>query len=79
MTKAEVYSRVASILCTLAETNGAPESTLYIFCDMDMHKWQSLRGILVGAGYVDIKGNYVRLTSIGLDTAAKLEAAIKKH
>lgn len=76
MDKNYVMVRVAAILTTLLETNGAPESYLYIFMDMDMDKWQTIRRILIEAGFVQIKSNYVTLTQLGIQTAEKLDKAI---
>jgi predicted transcriptional regulator len=59
-------------LTALDETNGSPESMLYIFCEMNMNDYQMIRDILVKAGFVTIKGNYVTLTSKGKKIAQKL-------
>ena len=78
MDKQELMVKVAAVLTALAETNsGTPESMLYILCDMDMSKWEILRHVLLGAGFVTIKGNFVTLTESGKETAIKLESVIK--
>jgi len=77
MTKNILITRIAAILATLEETNGSPESMLYIFCGMNMDDYQAIRGILVDAGYVTIKGNYVTLTASGRETARKINSVIQ--
>ena len=74
MTKDMMLMRIAAILTALAETNGTPESMLYIFCEMDMQAYETIRDILVRAKYVTIKGNYVTLTNNGKEMAQKIEA-----
>ena len=76
MTKQVILTRAAAIVTTLAETDGSPESMLYILCDMNMDDWQTIRHILVAGGLVSIKGNYARLTENGKLTAAKLNEVI---
>ena len=78
MTKDVLLTRIAAIVTTLEETNGSPESMLYIFCEVNMNDYQMIRGILVKAGYVTIRGNYVTLTQSSKETAARLNAAIKR-
>ena len=78
MTKDVLLARIAAIVTTLEETNGSPESMLYIFCEMNIQDYELIRDVLVKAGYVTIKGNYVTLTEAGKETAAKLNAVINK-
>lgn len=78
MTKNDVLTRVAAIVTTLEETNGSPESMLYIFCEMNMQDYELIRDVLVKAKLVTIKGHYVTLTEEGKKTAQKLNEAIKK-
>jgi predicted transcriptional regulator len=68
--------KVAAIIATLGETNGSPESMLYIFCDMDMDKWTAMRYALVQSDLIIIKGNYVTLTAKGKALADKLNKTI---
>lgn len=77
MDKNTLLTRIAAIVTTLEETNGSPESMLYIFCEMDMTAYQAIRDILVRGKLVTIKGNYVTLTSEGKETARKLNEVIK--
>lgn len=79
MDKNTLLTRLAAVVTTLDETNGTPESMLYIFCDMDMQAYEILRNVLVKADLVTIRGNYVTLTQNGKETAQKLNAAIKKN
>ncbi len=78
MTRDDVMARVAAIVTTLDETNGSPESMLYIFCEMNMSDYEMIRDILVRAKFVTIKGNFVTLTELGKETARKLNAVINK-
>ena len=78
MDKKLLLSRIAAILTTLAETGGAIESMLYIFCEMNMDHWQTIRGILLEADYVKIKGHYVTLTAEGRAVAAKLDVLVSR-
>ena len=75
MTRDVMLSRVAGIVASLGDT-GAPESMLYIICDMDMDAWQTIRGILLKANLVRISGNFVTLTKQGKETAKKVNALI---
>lgn len=72
MTKDMMLARIAAILSTLNETDGSPESMLYIFCEMKMDEYQMIRDVLTRAKFVTIKGNYVRLTEAGKETARKV-------
>jgi hypothetical protein len=77
MTKDVLLTRIAAIVTTLEETDGSPESMLYIFCEMNMDDWQTLRYILISANIVSIsKGHYVTLTENGKQTAIRLNKAI---
>lgn len=72
LTKNQLMARIAAIVATLADTNGSPESMLYIFFDMNMDLWLKVRTILIEANMIQIKGNYVTLTQSGLETAKRL-------
>lgn len=76
MDKNKLTALVAAIICTLAETNGAPESTLYIFVGMDMDKWTTLRHILIEAKFVTISNHFVKLTEQGKSVADRINAKI---
>ncbi len=76
MDKNVLLTRIAAIVTTLEETDGTPESMLYIFCDMNMGDYEVIRNVLVKAGYVTIKGNYVTLTETGREIACKLNKVI---
>lgn len=67
---------VAGILSALLETGGSPESNLYILCDMDMTRWETIRYILVESGLVTIKGYFVTLTAKGKETAESIDAVL---
>lgn len=70
---------IAAIVSTLADTHGSPESTLYIFCGMDMEIWQQIRHVLVEGGLVNIRNHYVTLTPLGVETAEKLNEVLNKR
>ena len=78
MNKDQILTRIAAIVSTLNETNGSPESMLYIFCEMNMDDWQTIRDILTRGRLVTIKGHFVMLTETGKETARKLDAVISK-
>lgn len=77
MDKQEAFVMVAAILTTLLETGGSPESMLYIFCNMDMNKWQIIRSVLLDCKWVSISGHYVTLTAEGTLTAEALNKALQ--
>lgn len=77
MTKDLLITRIAAIVSSI-ET-GTPESMLYIFCDMNMDDYQTIRDILLKAGLVTIKGHFVTLTPEGKMTADKLNKAISQN
>lgn len=79
MSQDTTLMRIAAIVSTLEETNGSPESMLYIFCNMDMNAWHSLRNILIGANLISIKGNYVTLTTKGKEMATKINETLKQN
>ena len=74
-----MIAKIASILSTLNETNGSPESMLYIFFDMDMDLWSRVRAVLIESELITIKGNYVTLTEKGRETAIKIDKAVAKN
>jgi hypothetical protein len=77
MDKNQLLVRVAAVVTTLAETDGAPESMLYMLCDMNMEQYGILRDVLVKADLVSISGNYVTLTRNGQITADRLNKSMK--
>lgn len=79
MTRNELTAIVAAILTTMHEADsGVIESHLYMLCGMDMDKWDTLRGIIVRAGWVNIKGHYVTLTPKGTEMAIEIQKALTK-
>ena len=79
MDKNTLVTRIAAIVTTLAEINGSPESMLYIFCNMNMSEYETIRDILRNAGLVKIAGNYVTLTDKGKRTANELNTVIRRE
>lgn len=71
-----MLAKIAAVIATLAETNGAPESSLYIFFGMDMDLWQRVRNVLIEGKLITIKGHYVTLTESGYETARKINARV---
>lgn len=69
--------RIAAILTTLAEFPTAPESSLYMFCDMDMTTWGRIKETLINADLISIKGYQVSLTPKGRVVASQIEEAIE--
>lgn len=80
MDKKETITLVAAIIASLHETDnsGCPESTLYILCGMDMDKWNYIRGIMLRADWLSIKGNYVTLTPAGIKMGVEINKSISK-
>ena len=72
----ELLAKTAAIVATLGETGGAPESTLYIFLNMDMQLWEMVREVLLAAKMIQIKGNYVTLTAEGKSIADKINGKL---
>lgn len=70
--------KLAAIIATLQETNGSPESMLYIFFDMNMNLWIQVRNALVADGLVTIKAHFVTLTPKGEALATKINSLLKK-
>ena len=76
----KALTAVAATLSTLAETDGAPETMIYIgVCNMDYGFWETVRTLLVDSGMVNISANYVTLTEQGKATAAKINRLLPKH
>lgn len=80
MTKAQVYATVAAVLSALLAVHPevAPESSIYLAMDMDIHKYEAIRDLLVSSGLVTVKHNALTLTEKGVATARECEAAIAK-
>jgi hypothetical protein len=76
MDKNKIMVLVAAAVTTLAESEGCPESTLYLLCDMDMSRWDILRRVLVGAGWIRILNHYVTLTAEGRTLAESINSRI---
>lgn len=67
---------IGAMLSALNSTNGAPESMLYINCDMDMNKWSIIREVMLQSKLINIKSNYVTLTLEGQLAAQAIDAKI---
>lgn len=76
MNKQDMMVKIAAIVSALDETGGSPESMLYIFCNMNIHEYNTIRDILVQGGLVTVKGNFVTLTAKGQDTAKELNKVL---
>ena len=73
-----MLAKIAAVIATLDETNGSPESMLYIFFDMNMDVWTRVRDVLLEGDMITIKGNYVTLTEKGREIARKINAELPK-
>lgn len=73
-----MIAKIAAVLSALKETNGSPESMLYIFFDMNMDVWTRVREVLISENLISIKGNYVTLTAYGLKKATQIDEAVAK-
>ncbi len=71
-----MLAMTAAILSTLAETDGCPESTLYLLVDCEWQQFEKLKYILLRANLVQIKSHFVTLTDKGKSTAAAINKAI---
>lgn len=71
-----MLAKIAAVIATLDETNGSPESMLYIFFDMNMDVWTKVRTILIESKLITICNHYVSLTDSGRETARKLNKTI---
>ena len=78
MTNNDLILRVATIVSTLAEIDGSPESMLYVFCNMDMHGYETARDVLLQMELITIESHYVKLTAKGKDVARKINARIQR-
>lgn len=78
MTQQEAMLKTAAILTALEDGNnqGTPESMLYIFCDMDIHFWNSLKTIMLTAGLIKVSANFVTLTDKGRRTAQDINRLV---
>jgi predicted transcriptional regulator len=79
MTQNETIMKIAAILTALEDTGGSPESMLYIFCDMDIHYWTSLKALMLSGKLINISANFVTLTDKGKRTAQDINALIAKR
>jgi hypothetical protein len=79
MSRQELNARIAAMIATLAETDGAPESSLYIFLDMDMALWTNVRLLLVSSQLITISSHYVKLTEKGTKLANEINAKLPSN
>jgi hypothetical protein len=77
MDKNELMAMVAAILTSLHEADsGAPESTFYILCGMDLDKWNYVKNIMLRANWISCKGHFVNITPDGTKIAIEINNAI---
>lgn len=74
--QSETIMKVAAILTALQDTGGSPESMLYIFCDMDIHYWNTLKTLMLSGKLIHISANFVTLTDKGRKTAQDINALV---
>ena len=82
MTKNELGAAIAAILTTALEVGEGeyfPESTAYLALGGDIHKWETVRSVLVGGKLVTLKSNTISLTPLGRDMAQKINAVFSTH
>ena len=78
MDEREVLAHVAAILTTALETepDPFPESLAYLAMDMDLGKWETVRGVMVDIGVITIRGNLIGLTAKGRRVAEGCNALL---
>jgi hypothetical protein len=74
----QMLAKIAAVLSTLKETNGAPESHLYIFFGMDLDLWTRIRDILISENLIQVKGHFVTLTPFGIQKATQIDKVVNK-
>lgn len=79
MTRERILTSVAAILTTLLETDGSPESMIYIGLGMDLSAWQQIKGILLSSELITCHGYYVELTEAGRETAEQCNAVLAQR
>jgi len=73
----QMLAKIAATVSTLAETEGASESALYLtVCGCDMSTWETLRSVLLGSSLVSIKSHFVTLTPKGKEIGDKINARL---
>lgn len=78
MTIPEIHKYIAAILTTIAETGTAIESYCYLAVGSDIHKWNTLKHVMLESGMVTIKSNVVSLTPKGKELADKCNTLLTK-
>lgn len=73
-----MIQQIAATLVALKETGGAPESSLYLGLGGDIHQWDEVKMILLGAKLIEVKAYWVELTKAGLEQAIAIEALMDK-
>ncbi len=75
MSKAEMTD-VAAIVTTLAEISPAPASSVYMALGCDHARYERATYLCAAAGLIEKTADALRITSKGLEIAAKLNAAL---
>lgn len=75
MTRDQLNLYLAAILSTLAETGSGPESSLYLAIGVSLDEWETIKYLLVHAGFVTEAYNELTITEAGRAIAAKVDAA----
>lgn len=77
MTRERIMTCVAAILTTLLETDGGPESSVYLALGADLQNWMDLRGLMIQSDLIRVDGNHwVTLTEKGRQTAEECNAVL---
>lgn len=70
-------AKVTSILITLSELNGSPESVIYLSLGCDLIEWAAITDSLIERGWISIHAHFVSLTPKGREIAAKWQEALE--
>ena len=68
--------KIAAVVSALKGTEGAPESTLYMFNNMNMDAHMSLMATLQRANLIENKGHWVKLTARGEALAKSIDETL---
>ena len=65
MTRNELNQKLAAVLCTLAEVEYAPESSIYLALGCDLDDFEIVKNTLTSAGLAKSYGNAMSITPAG--------------
>lgn len=77
MTREQILTRVAAVLTTLLETDGGPESSVYLALGANLSDWMGLKGLMLQSDLIRVdRSNWVTLTEKGRQTAEECNAVL---